>query len=90
MIEEIKIENFCSESNKYTLKLLLGKQFVSSQIQRIKKDNICMNLTSNCLLVRQNNIILHIYEDKSFCLVTNANTISEGIYTFESIMMDKN
>ncbi len=43
MIEEIKIENFCSESNKYTLKLLLGKQFVSSQIQRIKKDNDLLN-----------------------------------------------
>lgn len=86
MINAINIEKYCAETNNFTLKVSLKKKFINEQFRIIKQSKKCLTISNNCLLVRDQNIILHLYNDQDICIIANATTVSQGVEKLENLI----
>ncbi|KHF37803.1 hypothetical protein [Halalkalibacter okhensis] len=86
MILAVIIEKFCAETNQFTLKVKLNGSFTKGEWGRLKEYKKCLEISEQCLLVRYQNTIVHLYHEKDMCLVANSKSISEGIKHVENII----
>lgn len=88
IIESLQVEKYCAESNNFTLKINFKGILSIKQLTKIKEVEKSIELSSKCVLVRDTKLdtIIHFYREKSYCLVTNAGTINQGILSLENIL----
>lgn len=80
IIKEIKLVEFCAELNKATISVELDRNInLEWFVEYTKSKSLkTMLLGQECLLIRKENKIIHIYSS-GMCLFNNCRSFNEGV-----------